>query len=599
MFTIDFETYFAPDYSLKTMSPVEYVRDPRFKILGVGVKENDQPTQWWTDRFERLVPLLNGQQIIGHNLVFDGLILVERLGLPPVQNWADTLGMSKAVFPHADKHSLNHLCNMRDLRHQKMTGVLQSFSGIRNPSPEQLIVLGEYCKADVDATYELLRDIIGFMSHVPPAEWELLRLTTQMGVWGQLKMDVKLLEEALEDAQTERAEAIKSSGLPESILSSNAKFGKWMESVGIEIPIKISKTTCNETSALSKNDQEWIDLKMKYPEWTHVWNAREMVKSNLPITRARKFLNIAKTEKNTLPVPLQYYGAHTGRFSGRSYNLQNLPRGGKLRLSLIAPEGMSLIIGDLAQIEARVTAFLAGQEDMLQIFRDGGDLYKEFAAKFFGKPTMDVQKTERQFAKAMCLGLGFGMGPSRFQAEAKKGFLGTPPKNLSNIEAMDAVMKYRAINRNIAKLWGECTQLLVMMTHRDLLEAPADWKAGIKISYQAIILPNGMRMAYPGLIATDDGQWFFGTKRTIWAGSLCENIVQAFARIVMTNALLDASREGLNPVFTCHDEIVCLVPDDCGDASQQRLKELMTTTKPNYRDLPLDAEINISKRYDK
>jgi hypothetical protein len=117
--------------------------------------------------------------------------------------------------------------------------------------------------------------------------------------------------------------------------------------------------------------------------------ARLKVKSTTERTRAQRFLDIS--QRGTLPVPLSYYGAATGRWTaskGSAINMQNLKRGSFLRKAIMAPEGYQLVVGDLSQIEPRVLAWMADYEDMLDIFRAGGDPYAAFGAQMFNIPGM-------------------------------------------------------------------------------------------------------------------------------------------------------------------------------------------------------------------
>ena len=143
-----------------------------------------------------------------------------------------------------------------------------------------------------------------------------------------------------------------------------------------------------------------------YPEYKHIWDAREAVKSRLEETRAQRFLENINPD-GTFPVPLRYYAAHTGRFGGtESLNLQNLPRGSVLRKALTAPEGQRLFVADLSNIEARMLAWLANQEDLLDAFAAGRDVYSEFASQIYGRPVTKADKLERYVGKTAILGLG-------------------------------------------------------------------------------------------------------------------------------------------------------------------------------------------------
>ena len=171
-------------------------------------------------------------------------------------------------------------------------------------------------------------------------------------------------------------------------LSSNPKFAKLLENFGVSAPMKVSKTTGKQTYALAKNDALFQQLlNSSVEEVRLLCEARLKVKSTTERTRATRFYEISQRGK--LPVPLSYYGAQTGRWTaskGSAINMQNLKRGSFLRKAIMAPEGYQLVVGDLSQIEPRVLAWLSDYEDMLDIFRKGGDPYAAFGAQMFNIP---------------------------------------------------------------------------------------------------------------------------------------------------------------------------------------------------------------------
>jgi DNA polymerase I-like protein with 3'-5' exonuclease and polymerase domains len=136
-------------------------------------------------------------------------------------------------------------------------------------------------------------------------------------------------------------------------------------------------------------------------------------KSTLEETRTQRFIDISK--RGLLPVPIRYYAAHTGRWGGDDkINLQNLPSRGPnakaLKRSIIAPEGQMIVEADSAQIEARVLAWLAEQEDLVTAFANKEDVYKKMASKIYGVQEEDVTKEQRFVGKTTILGAGVRHG---------------------------------------------------------------------------------------------------------------------------------------------------------------------------------------------
>ena len=121
-----------------------------------------------------------------------------------------------------------------------------------------------------------------------------------------------------------------------------------------------------------------------------------------------------------MPVPLRYYAVHTGRWGGDDkLNLQNLPRKSLLKDSIIAPKGYVLIDADSSQIEARIVAWLSGQQDLVDAFERKEDVYKIMASSIYVKAQEEINKDERFVGKTTILGCGYGMGSKKFQAQLK------------------------------------------------------------------------------------------------------------------------------------------------------------------------------------
>ena len=173
--------------------------------------------------------------------------------------------------------------------------------------------------------------------------------------------------------------------------------------------------------AFSKTDAAYTQMCNMYPQYKHIWEAREAVKSRIEETRAQRLLD-GCTPSNMLPVPLRYYAAHTGRFGGSDkINLQNLPRASQLRNALQAGPEKMLYIADLSNIEARMLAWLAREQDLLDAFAAGEDVYSNFASQIYNRPITKNDKLERYVGKTAILGLGYGMGANKYKAVLAQG----------------------------------------------------------------------------------------------------------------------------------------------------------------------------------
>jgi len=212
----------------------------------------------------------------------------------------------------------------------------------------------------------------------PQQELQLIDRTLRMFIEPTLDLDLFLLEQHLEEVRERKDKLLRDANITDKKdLMSNNRFAELLTSLGVEPPKKISPTTGKETFAFAKSDEEFKALLEHDDDKVQsLVSARLGTKSTLEETRTERFISIGK--RGLLPVPIRYYAAHTGRWGGQDkINLQNLPSRGqnakKLKSSIIAPEGHTLIDADSAQIEARVLAWLAGQNDLVSQFANGED----------------------------------------------------------------------------------------------------------------------------------------------------------------------------------------------------------------------------------
>lgn len=409
--TLDYETYYDKDYSLSKITTEEYIRDPRFQVIGVGVKVNDGETAWITGTHGAIKQALASYDwanaaVLAHNMMFDGAIMSWRFGIRPKVLF-DTLCMARAIHGVEKSASLKALAENYGVG-EKGTEVLDAKGKRRNDfTPEELSAYGRYCVNDVDLTYDIFNIMLsrGF----PKSELKLIDLTLRMFTEPTLELDRERLEEHLSKTQMMKEDLLKSAGVEDKAdLMSNPKFAALLGKFGVPCPMKISPTTGNMTYALAKSDQGMKDLlEHDDPHVQSLAAARLGVKSTLEETRTQRFIDIAG--RGLLPVPVRYYAAHTGRWGGDDkINLQNLPSRGPnakaLKKCIVAPEGYSIVESDSSQIEARMLAWLAGQDDVVQTFASKGDVYKKMASAIYGVAESDVTKDQRFVGKTTVLG---------------------------------------------------------------------------------------------------------------------------------------------------------------------------------------------------
>ena len=316
---IDFESWYKGKYGLRHMPALQYIRDPRFKLFGMGIARNNEKPIWVSpENIEKVLREYEiwNHRVICHRVIFDGCIIYEKYKLAAKQ-WACTEGLSRAFLPF-DKNGLDHIGMRLGIGGKLQGGKLLQ---LENPTPEQLAEIGEYCCDDIEKT----RIIWNICSpHQPEHQLKLQHIIARWAIQPLLQIDVGKMELGVRLAIEARDKAIADSGLPESVLSSNKQFGEWLDAQGITRPTKISKTTEEETDAFGKNDPEFIELMVNHPNLQHVWAGRLAAKSNISVTRPQRMLDLAKT--GPFPMPLNYWGAHTGRKSGTDkLNVQNLP----------------------------------------------------------------------------------------------------------------------------------------------------------------------------------------------------------------------------------------------------------------------------------
>jgi DNA polymerase len=375
---------------------------------------------------------------------------------------------------------------------------------------------------------------------------------------------------------------------------SNDKFAKLLAAYDVSPPKKISPTTGKETWAFAKSDERFKhllthqDLRVQSLVAARLGN-----KSTLEETRTQRFIDIAK--RGLLPVPVRYYAAHTGRWGGDDkINLQNLPSRGAnantLKRCIIAPQGHSIIDADSAQIEARVLAWLAEQDDLTEAFTNGEDVYKNMASKIYGVAESLVTKDQRFVGKTTILGAGYGMGAQKFQNQLKTfGF------DMELNEARRVIQVYRSANSQINTLWRDA-QLF-------LKDGNTFGKKGVLgVEDRDIILPSGLRLRYDDLqFIVNDGKYDFDYKTRrgrvrIYGGKVIENVCQAIARCIIGEQMLQISKR-YRVVLTVHDSIACCVKDEEVEEAQKYVEECMRTPPEWAEGLPIDCESGTGKSY--
>ena len=593
---LDFETFYDTHYSLTKMSTAQYINHEDFAVWGVGIKVEDGETEWYNeDDTPAILEQIDWDTtaLVCHNTLFDAFVLTQHFGYRPAYYY-DTAAMSRGLYPNMSARLKD--CCVREFPSDptKRKGEeLVNAKGVRVLDPELDAQIGGYCIQDVDLTYDLFQS---YIKEYPTSELDLIDTTVRMFVEPKLLLDRAMLLAYKEEMAVRAAEAIDASGVTREVLASQQKFAAHLESLDITIPTKKSPTTGKQIPAFGKNDPAYIQMCNMYPEHRALWDAREVVKSRIDETRAQRFIDSCNPD-GTFGVPLRYYAAHTGRFGGSDkINLQNLPRGSKLRTAIRAPEGQRLFIADLSNIEARMLAWLAKEADLLDAFAQGRDVYCEFASQIYGRTITKDNTLERYVGKTAILGLGYGMGHQKFQDTLKSG---SPSVDVSDSTAAQIVTQYRTMYPNIPMLWARGKELLFNMGAQENYGS----KYGpLTIARNRLVLPNEMSLNYPELQYIG-GEFLYNTSKgkiRTYGPRLVENIIQALARIVITDQMLEIqAMPQCDVVMQVHDEIIAIGSEVNADVTMDRILQIMKTAPSWCQDLPLDAEGGFSQLYDK
>lgn len=328
---------------------------------------------------------------------------------------------------------------------------------------------------------------------------------------------------------------------------------------------------------------------------------------------------------------LRYYGAHTGRWSGRGVQLQNLPRpekefedwtdddicwladhvlgGGSvdhakyvdllLRACLVPHAGHVLIARDFAAIEARALAFLAGDRVALEAFKAGRDLYRVAAMVIFGVTYEAVTKAQRQVGKVAELALGYQGGPGALERMARANGVELP----ASPSAAQIVESWRKGRPAIKRFWYAVEGAFTCAAQGESVAlAGCTFEPWPSANGVAIFLPSGRPIVYNDVELSDEGLTYVGTKgrEHIYGGKIVENLVQAYCRDLMADAMVAAESHQILPVaLTVHDEVVCDVDERHATEAAAELSRIMQAVPAWARGMPINASGFEARRYRK
>ena len=419
---LDFETFYDKDYSLRKMTPVEYILDPRFECIGCSVTEGDDGVSVFLEEDELRGYLLGKREaqkrggnlvVISHNALFDMCLLAWRFGILP-DLMIDTMGIARAKV-NAFTGSVSLASVAQHLGLGVKGDTLGKVAGLHKADIKAAGLWGAYSRYACNDG-DLCRDIWKrFRGDFPKDELLVMDMVLRMAVTPRFKLDQGLLAEHLAKVRADKRTLLARTGLTtRDDLMSDDKFAAALHSLGVEPGTKTSPKTGKETYAFAKTDPFMADLdEHENPDVQALAAARLGFKSTGEETRTQRLLSIARLTwpgdlgTGWMPVPLKYSGAHTHRLSGDwSINAQNLGRGSPIRFSLEAPDGYVVVVADASQIEARLVAWQAGQDDLVDAFAKGRDVYSEFAGQKVYFRTVSKETPKERFVGKTCLAEG-------------------------------------------------------------------------------------------------------------------------------------------------------------------------------------------------
>ena len=663
---IDFETYYDSEYTLKKLATSAYVRDQRFKAYGASVRLITPGAPSETDwvRADELPEFLGSidwsvTAQLSHHTAFDGLIMSHHYGVIP-SYYLDTMSMARGLHDHSIGAGLDEVAVYYGQK-GKTRGALESIMGVRDLSLEQEIQLAAYAINDTDEMVSIFEKMI---VRYPEDELNLIHALINMFCNPVLEVDqalareeliqeiihretileqvseliveggyYEMIHEALQDAKPYKTELGKLKGaqrarekradIPrlekvQSILSSNTMFPMLISALGEEVAYKDGKK--GPIPAIAKDDLQFRRLLVSdVSHVAEVCEARLNVKSTIGETRAARLIEHSLPR---LPIMLNYNKAHTMRMSGGDkLNPQNFPAARKgnparLRRAIRAPRGHVIGVADSSQIEDRKNCWLAGQGNILELYRNKEDVYCYQAEELYDVPHGTYNKhdneAERGQGKVARLGLGYGCGHKKYRLINQVGAFGPPQPKFSEAQAMRDVDRYRSSNQHIVQLWNWLGyEVLPMMLRGDelLWTPPFSDKPLLRFHGEGVDMPNGLTLWYPDLDAEVNhytgriGDFTYkggknGGRKKIYGGLFTENLVQCLARIVVGEQLLQIA-EFAHIVMMTHDENIFLLPRKGADEKMQDALDIMSTPPSWAPTLPVAAEGGFAENYSK
>jgi hypothetical protein len=617
---LDFETYFdrKSGYSLSAAGVTQesYTRDARFEAHGAAVKWSPQHAAIWYDEKELRFHLANEDWsdvfLICHHAQFDGLILSHHYGVVP-KLWGCTLSMARQLLGNHVSASLDSVRKHFGIPAKTTPYSLFEGKHWNEMSPEVQRQVGEGACDEVESIWKIFCE---FAKTFPAEEYEVVDSTIRMFTEPCLRGDSTVFGKVWQDEVVRKAERMSRLAVTEQQLGSPEAFAGILRSYGIEPAMKDGKPLADGTPksiyAFAKTDSFMEELLVDDDEDIRTLaEARLGIKSTLLQTRAETMGWMAS--RGPLCVYLSFCAAHTSRWGGGDgSNFQNWTNGSEINTAIVAPAGWLIAEPDASQIECRLLNFVAGQSDKIEEFRSGADPYIGVASAFYGFPiNKKDHPDERQLGKIVELQAGYGSGGDKIRHTVRVKSKGKIVLDeYGGLRARDAYRHtHPAICAYGTGYWAQATNCLKRMLAWESYDwGPFRIRCDIATGKRRIVLPNNVELIYDTLENFDDreaGEKYFRIKtRRGWVktygAKLVENIIQALARVVISQAMIRIKKIGYRIVMTKHDSLWVLLPKNDGmlEGHKQIILNEMSRELPWLPGCPLAAEFKtIGERY--
>ena len=621
--SLDFETYSECD--IRKAGAFAYADHPSTDVICLAWALDDEPPVLWTPDMPAPTDLFRliekGAEVWAWNSFFELSIWERVLHWPSIKitQWNDTAALAAAqAYPRALAKCGDFMGMTGDAAKDKRGKYLiqrlcKPYRGKRVRDPELLQELYDYCLQDVAAE----RAIRKKLRPLHPTERQVWVTDQKMNLRG-VRLDKDNIGHAIAIIEKLAIELnVEVYELTNGALSSTASRAKsleWINSQGVKMDsYDKAAVTCALEGVCPPDVYRFLQIRQAL--------------SKSSTKKYQAMLDCLARDSRAHGTGL-YCGAATGRWSGRHFQPQNLPRpvvddvdavidvlkyrstqqlngepmallASCLRGMLIAGKGRRLLVSDYSAIEARVLAWLANHQTVLQSFRDSLDLYKVTASDMYGIPYGDVDKDQRFLGKVASLALGYQGGVKAFQKMAQN--FGTVVDDEQALKIRD---EWRATNKPIVRLWHEIEAAAV----KAVQFGKADTSIGVfnMVGNDLVfVLPSKRLLSFPKAEVSNSKLSYHGMNNythkweaiPTYGGSLVQSITQAVARDLLAHSLLLIEQAGFDPIMTVHDEIVADTRNDHG--SLDEFNELMCRLPEWATGLPMAVEGYEAERYRK